>query len=57
MCQNQDIRREIAAFIPILWAKVKEGEQSFPVVQCETQTNEATDPTDPDRLMQQQVFA
>ncbi|XP_037606336.1 nesprin-2-like isoform X2 [Sebastes umbrosus] len=47
--QWEDVRREMAAFVPILWS----------VVQCETQTNaqlhEATDQTDHDSLLQQQV--
>lgn len=50
LCHTQDVRREMAAFVPILWS----------VVQCETQTNtqlhEATDQTDHDSLLQQQVF-
>lgn len=60
MCQIKDVRREIAAFVPILWSKIREGEQSFSVVQCETQANalhEATDQTDLDSLLHQQVFA
>lgn len=58
MCQTQDVRREMAAFVPILWSKIREGEQSYSVVQCETQTNalhDATDHTDLDSLLQQQV--
>lgn len=59
-CQIQDVRREIAAFVPILWSKIRKGGQPFSVVQCETQANalhEATDQTDLDSLLHPQVFA
>lgn len=56
-CHAQDARREMAAFIPILWSKIREGKQSFCVVQCETHTNTVhTDQTDDDSLQQQQVL-
>lgn len=58
-CHVQDVRREMAAFIPILWSKIREGKQSFSVVQCEMHTNtvhESTDQTDDDSLQQQQVL-
>ncbi|KAM9339272.1 nesprin-2a [Symphorus nematophorus] len=56
--QWEDVCREMAAFIPLLWSKIREGKQSFSVVQCEKQTNalhEATDQTDHDYLLQQQA--
>ncbi|XP_076613023.1 nesprin-2a [Chaetodon auriga] len=56
--QWEDVRREMAAFVPILRSKIREGEQCFPVAQCVTQTNalhEATDHTDLDSLLQQQA--
>nr|XP_024660949.1 nesprin-1 isoform X8 [Maylandia zebra] len=54
--QWEDARREMAAFIPILWSKIREGKQSFSVVQCETHTNTVhTDQTDDDSLQQQQA--
>ncbi|XP_039874015.1 nesprin-2 isoform X3 [Simochromis diagramma] len=54
--QWEDTRREMAAFIPILWSKIREGKQSFSVVQCETHTNTVhTDQTDDDSLQQQQA--
>lgn len=59
LCQTQDVRTEIAAFVPILWSKITEGKQSLSVVQCEAQTNaphEATDQCDHDSLLQQKVF-
>ncbi|XP_063350729.1 nesprin-2 [Pelmatolapia mariae] len=58
--QWEDARREMAAFIPILWSKIREGKQSFSVVQCEMHTNtvhESTDQTVDDSLQQQQVLA
>lgn len=59
LCHTQDVRSEMAAFVPILWSMIREGKQSFYVVQCETQTNalhKATDQNDHDSLLQQQVF-
>ncbi|XP_031717653.1 nesprin-2a isoform X2 [Anarrhichthys ocellatus] len=56
--QWEDVRREMAAFVPILWSKIREGKHSSSVVQCETQTNalhEANDQTDHDSLLQQQA--
>ncbi|KAM8832006.1 nesprin-2a isoform 3-T3 [Spinachia spinachia] len=56
--QWEDISREMAAFIPILSSKIREGKQSSSVVQCETQTNalhEAHKLTDHDSLPQQQA--
>ncbi|XP_044023969.1 nesprin-2 isoform X2 [Siniperca chuatsi] len=56
--QWEDVRREMATFVPILWAKIRDGKQSFSVVQSETQTNalhEATDQTDLDSLLQKQA--
>nr|XP_046228198.1 nesprin-2 isoform X4 [Scatophagus argus] len=56
--QWEDIRKEIAAFVPILWSKMREGKQSLSVVQCEMQTNtphEATDQTDLVSVQQQQA--
>ncbi|XP_035851599.1 nesprin-2 [Sander lucioperca] len=56
--QWEDVRSEMAAFVPILWSMIREGKQSFYVVQCETQTNalhKATDQNDHDSLLQQQV--
>ncbi|XP_045916276.1 nesprin-2a isoform X2 [Micropterus dolomieu] len=56
--QWEDVRREMAAFVPILWSKIRVGKQSFSVVQCETQTNalhEATDHTDLESLPQKQA--
>ncbi|XP_034756192.1 nesprin-2-like [Etheostoma cragini] len=56
--QWEDVRSEMAAFVPILWSMIREG-KSFSVVQCETQTNalhEATDQTDHDSLLPQQVL-
>ncbi|KAF1376843.1 hypothetical protein PFLUV_G00215650 [Perca fluviatilis] len=56
--QWEDVRSEMAAFVPILWSMIREGKRSFYVVQCETQTNalhEATDQTDHDSLPQRQV--
>ncbi|XP_068564553.1 nesprin-2a [Cebidichthys violaceus] len=57
--QWEDVRREMAAFVPILWSKIREGKHSSSVVQCETQTNalhEANDQTDHDSLLQQQAI-
>ncbi|XP_060907682.1 nesprin-2-like isoform X3 [Labrus mixtus] len=54
--QWEDVRREIAAFVPVLRSQIRAGEQSFSVVQCETQTNnlhEATDQTDHGSVLQQ----
>ena len=60
LCRTQDVRREMAAFVPTLWSQIREGkQQSVSVVRCETQTNalhEATDQTDHDSVLQQQVF-
>ncbi|KAM6906809.1 nesprin-2a [Lycodopsis pacificus] len=56
--QWEDVRREMVAFVPILWSKIREGKLSSSVVQCETQTNalhEANDQTDHDSLPQQQA--
>ncbi|XP_041660769.1 nesprin-2 [Cheilinus undulatus] len=56
--QWEDVHREIAAFVPILWSQIRAGKQSFPDVICETQTNnlhEATHQTDPDSVLQQQA--
>lgn len=50
----------MAAYVPVLLSKIREGEQTLSVVQCEMQTNplhEATDRTDLDSLLRQQVFA
>lgn len=55
----QEVGREMAAFVPILWCKIREGKQSSSVVKRETQTNalhEAHEQTDHDSLPQQQVF-
>ncbi|XP_074540850.1 nesprin-2a [Halichoeres trimaculatus] len=55
--QWEDVRREIAAFVPVLLSHVKDGKQSFSV-QSEKQTNslhEASHTTDPDRVLQQQA--
>lgn len=60
LCRTQEVRREMAALVPILWSKIRERRQCFSVVQRETQTNtlhEATDQTDHDSLLQLQVFA
>lgn len=60
LCQTQDVRGEMAAYVPVLLSKIREGEQSLSVVQCEMQTNpphEATDQTDLDSLLRQQVSA
>ncbi|XP_078030046.1 nesprin-2a isoform X4 [Epinephelus lanceolatus] len=57
--QWEDVLREMAAFVPILWSNIREGKQPFSVVQRETQTNalhNATDQTDHDFLLQQQVI-
>ncbi|KAK2855974.1 hypothetical protein Q5P01_004709 [Channa striata] len=54
--QWEDVRGEMAAFVPMLWSKLREGNQSRSAVRCETHTNtlhKATDQTDP--LQQQQV--
>nr|XP_029132131.1 nesprin-1-like [Labrus bergylta] len=54
--QWEDVRREIAAFVPVLRSHIRAGEHSFSVVQCETQTNnlhEATDQTDRGSVLQQ----
>ncbi|KAG8011392.1 Nesprin-2 [Nibea albiflora] len=56
--QWEDVRREIAAFVPVLWSKIREGKQSLSVVQCEAQTNaphEATDRCDRDPLLRQKA--
>ncbi|XP_062415634.1 nesprin-2-like isoform X4 [Pungitius pungitius] len=56
--QWEDVGREMAAFVPILWSKIREGKRSSSVVQCETQTNalhEAREQTDHDSLPQQQA--
>ncbi|KAL7388816.1 hypothetical protein ABVT39_021245 [Epinephelus coioides] len=57
--QWEDVLREMAAFVPILWSNIREGKRPFSVVQRETQTNalhNATDQTDHDFLLQQQVI-
>ncbi|KAM3603169.1 uncharacterized protein V6R79_017666 [Siganus canaliculatus] len=57
--QWEDVRREMAAFVPILWSKISEGTPSLPVVRCETQTNilhEATDKTDFSAVLQPEVI-
>ncbi|XP_054474146.1 nesprin-2-like [Anoplopoma fimbria] len=57
--QWEDVRREMAAFVPILWSKIREGNNSSSVVQCETQTNalhEANDQTDNVSMLQQQAI-
>ncbi|XP_029351666.1 nesprin-2a isoform X2 [Echeneis naucrates] len=56
--QWEDVRMEMAAFIPILSSKIREGKPPFSVVQCEKHTNarhEATDQTDHDSLQQLQA--
>ncbi|KAK5852699.1 hypothetical protein PBY51_006549 [Eleginops maclovinus] len=52
--QWEDVRREMAAFVPIFWSQIRDGNQSFSVVPCETQTNnllETTDQTDHEVVM------
>nr|XP_040016362.1 nesprin-2 isoform X2 [Gasterosteus aculeatus aculeatus] len=54
----EEVGREMAAFVPILWCKIREGKQSSSVVKRETQTNalhEAHEQTDHDSLPQQQA--
>ncbi|XP_068433248.1 nesprin-2a [Clinocottus analis] len=54
--QWEDVRREMAAFVPNLWSKIREGKPSS--LQCETQTNalhKSNDQTDHDSLLQQQA--
>ncbi|XP_054871829.1 nesprin-2 isoform X5 [Amphiprion ocellaris] len=56
--QWEDVRREMAAFVPILWSKIREGKPTFSVVQYGMHTNsfrEATDQTDRDFLQHQAV--
>ncbi|XP_034436669.1 nesprin-1-like [Hippoglossus hippoglossus] len=54
--QWEDVRREIAAFVPVMWSQIREGKQSLSVVQTETNAlHEATDQTDHDCLHHQQV--
>ncbi|XP_056219440.1 nesprin-2-like [Seriola aureovittata] len=55
--QWEDVRREMAAFVPMFWSQLREGKQPFSVVQSPTHTNalrEASDQTDLDSLQQQQ---
>ncbi|XP_059211817.1 nesprin-1 [Centropristis striata] len=55
--QWEDVRREMAAFVPILLSQLREGKQPFSVVQCESQTNslhEATEQPDHGSLLQRQ---
>ncbi|KAM6915050.1 nesprin-2-like [Xenentodon cancila] len=52
----EDVRRDLAAFIPILRSKVSGGKQSFSVLQCEINTNhEATTQNSSGCLQQQQA--
>ncbi|CAB1413946.1 unnamed protein product [Pleuronectes platessa] len=54
--QWEDVRREIAAFVPVLWSQISEGKQSLSVVQTDTNPlHEATDQTDHPCLHHQQV--
>ncbi|XP_033991567.1 nesprin-2 isoform X3 [Trematomus bernacchii] len=56
--QWEDVRRDMAAFVPIFWCQIRDGNQSFSAVQCETQTNTlhvTTDQTDHDSVSQHQV--
>ncbi|KAK1889404.1 Nesprin-2 [Dissostichus eleginoides] len=57
--QWEDVRRDMAAFVPIFWCQIRDGNQSFSAVQCETQTNTlhvTTDQTDHDSVSQHQVI-
>ncbi|KAK5903259.1 hypothetical protein CgunFtcFv8_007055 [Champsocephalus gunnari] len=56
--QWEDVRRDMAAFVPIVWCQIRDGHQSFSAVQCETQTNTlhiTTDQTDRGSVSQHQV--
>ncbi|XP_069371611.1 nesprin-2a isoform X5 [Paralichthys olivaceus] len=54
--QWEDVRRDMAALVPVLRSQIREGKQSFSVVQTDTNTlHEATDQTDHVCLHQQQV--
>ncbi|XP_028252465.1 nesprin-2a isoform X3 [Parambassis ranga] len=56
--QWEDVRREMAAFVPFLWSKIRERKQSFSAVQCEMQTNtvhDSSDLTHHDSVQQQQA--
>ncbi|XP_058468686.1 nesprin-2-like isoform X4 [Solea solea] len=55
--QWEDVRREMAAFVSVLWSKIREGEQSFSVLTCTNalhDTTDHTDHTDHDCFRQQQ---
>ncbi|CAJ1078355.1 LOW QUALITY PROTEIN: nesprin-2 [Xyrichtys novacula] len=55
--QWEDVCRDMSAFVPVLWSKIREGKQPVSAMQCETQNDnlhDAHDRTHPDCLMLQQ---
>lgn len=56
-CQIQDVRREMAAFIPILQSETRHGERCFSVAAQANTLHEATDLSDTDCLLRHQVFS
>ncbi|XP_071395750.1 nesprin-2-like, partial [Centroberyx affinis] len=56
--QWEDVRSEMAAFVPILRSQIRGGKQPFSTVECEMHANtlhEATDQTDSEYVQKQQA--
>ncbi|KAM3861499.1 nesprin-2-like [Diretmus argenteus] len=56
--QWEDVRSDMATFVPILRSMIRGGKQPFPTVECDMHANtlhEATDQTDPEYVQKQQA--